>query len=70
MVRLIAQHGIVGARVPLAARITLKVTLTNQRLLNFLYALRLQMKARQTLLAGERADPSIIAQRSLGAGIA
>ena len=41
MLRLIAQHGVMGARIPLAARITLKVTLTNQRLLNFLYALRL-----------------------------
>ena len=55
MRRLIAQHGVVGARIPLAIRITLKVTLTNQRLLDFLYALRLQVKARQTLLAGQRA---------------
>jgi len=55
MIRLIAQHGVVGMRVPLAIRITLKVALTNQRLLNFLYALRLQAKARQTLLAGEGA---------------
>jgi hypothetical protein len=46
-------------RVPLAIRITLKVTLTNQCLLNFLYALRLQVKARQPLLAGERAGPPI-----------
>ena len=59
MLRLIAQHGVMGARIPLAARITLKVTLTNQRLLNFLYALGLQVKARPALLTGQRARPPL-----------
>ena len=51
-------HGFVSARIPLAVGIALKVTLTNQRLLDFFYALRLQVKARQTLLSGERARPA------------
>ena len=57
MVRLIAQHGGVGAGVPLAIGVSLKVTLTNQRLLDFLRAPRLQVKARQALLAGKGVDP-------------
>lgn len=59
VVRLVAQHGIVGTRVPLAIGITREVTLTNQRLLNLLCALRLQVKACQTLAAVERAVPPI-----------
>jgi hypothetical protein len=58
----------VGVRIPLPARIALKVTLTNQRLLNFLHALRLQVKARQTLLAGDGADPSITRGGTLALG--
>jgi len=41
MVQLIALHGLVGAEVPLASGITLEITFTNQRLLNFLRAFRL-----------------------------
>ena len=52
MVRLIAQHGVVGACVPLAIRLALKVTLTDQRLLNFLGTFRLQVDARHSLVAG------------------
>ncbi len=68
MVRLVAHHGFVGARIPLATCITLKVTLTSQRLLDFFYALRLQVKARQTLLAGERARPPMARGRTLVMG--
>ena len=55
MIRLIAQHGVVGRCVPHAIRIPPKVTLTNQRLLNFLYALWLQVQSRQTLSQCPRA---------------
>ena len=52
---LIAQHGFAGARIPLAVGITLKVSLTNQGLLDLFDALRLQVNARQALLASQRA---------------
>ena len=51
MHRLIAEHGFAGARIPLAVGITLKESLANQRLLDLFDALRLQVSARQALLA-------------------
>lgn len=59
VVRLIAQHGSVSARVPLAIRFPVKVALTNQSLLNFLCAFRLQVKTSQTLAAVERAPSPV-----------
>ena len=54
---LIAQHGFTRAGIPFARDIPLQVTIANQRLLDLLHALRGQMQARQTLLAGERSRP-------------
>jgi len=68
MVRLIVLHRFMRARVPLAACITLKVALANQRLLDFLNALRLQVKARQSLLAAERAGPPMARGRAFVQG--
>ena len=57
MIQLIVQHGVVGRRVPLAVGVTVQVTLADERLLNFLHALRLQVEARQALPAGELTGP-------------
>ena len=42
---------------PTGPCITLKVTLANQRLLNFLHAVRLQVDASPTLMAYDRTRP-------------
>ncbi len=54
MVNLIALHGFMRVRVPLAAGLPLKVSLANQRLLNLLGALRLHVDPRQALLSAQR----------------
>ena len=54
---LVVQHGVMGACIPFAGGITLEVAFANQRLLDFLGALRLQVKTRQPLLAGCGAGP-------------
>lgn len=46
MIRLVVQHGVVRAHVPLPIRIPLKIALMDQRLLDLLHAFRLQVEPR------------------------